>query len=296
MKVLIIVGVVILLGALGLVWLVWIGESVNEQIIGEFKDGADKIELKAISASSWGNTYSARALYFNGRLADFRGSMLNSNLDGHKVFPLDARGLRVDILDTTHAETLRQTEAMTKNAAIVEGRMDSNLLQQQHPDIKNGSPWTIWVNPHDFAEAEYLRMIELIKKGGSQLRKDQRAFEQDTSRNPNAWNRYPDLIIWRAVYHDYDKLESPSFVRKDEKTEEVITINHDGGVYFQHKSEAYIAGFGFGLGQLNETADTLYLMEGWDQNGIALSMSVFARFKDKNGRALSEVYRIVPPR
>jgi hypothetical protein len=293
MKILLIIGAIILLLILGLVWLYRAGTTTTEEVIAEVADGPDRLTLKAVHTTSWGNSYSARVLLFNGELVDFRGALLGRQDEGNKVFPLDARALRVDILDPAHAETLRQVEILRKKVAYLEGNAPYDLLKQHYPDLENGSPWTLWANPKDFSETQYTRLVALLRQHAAALRQQQLAFENDAVKNPHQWLKYPGLIIWRTVYHDYTSLENAVFERKNGKTAKKVTIAPHGDAAYYQKSERYEFGYGCGLGQLNETADTLFISKNWETSDVTFPISEFAQFKDAKGRSVSECYKIV---
>jgi hypothetical protein len=295
MKILLLIGIIVLLGILGLVWLYRAGTTTTEKIIGEVTDGKDRLMLKSIHTTSWGNSYNARTLLLNGKLVDFRGSLMHHEGEGRKIFPLDARSLRVDILDASNADDLRQVELLRKQVAYLVGHTPYELLVQRNPSLAEGDPWTLWVSPKDFSEAEYQRIIALLRTHGQQLREAQSRFEQDTTLNPHRWLRYPPLLIWRMVYHDYGSLKNVVFERKTNDSEEKITVAPHGTADFHHKSERYQSGFGCTLGQLSESADTLFLSNTWPHADVPVPMEAFAEFKDAQGRRLSEVYRIAPP-
>jgi len=71
MKIVILIGAGVVLLILGLIWLSRLGTNTTEQIIAEISDGPDRLTLKSVYTSDWGNSYSARTLLFNGKLVDF---------------------------------------------------------------------------------------------------------------------------------------------------------------------------------------------------------------------------------
>ncbi len=293
MKILIFIGAVLILLILGLAWLMSLGTSTHRQVIAEIADGPDRLTLNAVHTTDWGNAYTARTLLFNDKLVDFRGSLFQQGNEANKYFPLDTQALRVDVLDSTRAEILHQAERLFQNSTFLEGRAPYDLLKQHYPNLENGSPWTIWVKPKDFSEAEYQRLIALLRQHATALREQQQRFENDTIRTSNQWLKFPPFIIWRTVYHDYSSLKSEIFERKNGKTEEKVTITPHGAVEYHQKSERYEFGYGCGLGQLNENADTLFVSKMWETGNVSFPINEFTQFKDAKGRTLTEVYKVV---
>jgi hypothetical protein len=292
MKILFIIGILAVLGVLGLVWLYRAGSSTRKEVIGEITNGKDRLTLHAVYTSHWGNSYSARTLSFNEHLVDFRGSLLHRENEGNKHFPLDARNLRVEVLDSAHAPALKQAERMQEQVTYLAGHVPYDLLKKNYPDLEEGTPWTVWVKPDDFSAAEYQRMATMLRQQGPSLREQQQQFERDTARNPYQWLRYPGLIIWRMVYHDYGLLKNQVFERKNDHVEEKVVIAPHGDAEFRHTSERYKFGYGCGLGRLSETADTLLISPLWQGNDVTFPITEFAQFKNAEGKALTEVYRL----
>jgi hypothetical protein len=293
MKIIILIGAGVVLLALGLFWLSRLGTNTTEQVIAEISDGPDRLTLKAVYSSSWGNSYAARVLFFNDELVDFRGSLLQRPNEGTKFFPIDAIKLRVDILDSSNAEMLKKWESSYKLSTYLEGSVPYDLLKKHYPDLENGSTWTIWVNPKDFSEKEYQRIVAMLRPHAKSLFTQHMQFERNDTNHPNNWLKYPGLLIWRTVYHDYASLKSVVFERKNGKTEETVTITPYGAVEYRQKSERYKFGYGCGLGRLNENADTLFIDKMWETNDVNFPVGEFAQFKDAQGRALTAVYEVV---
>ncbi len=296
MKTLIIIGVVLALVVLGLMLLVRLGTSTTEQVIAEISDGPDRLTLKVVHTSDWGNSYSARVLLFNDKLVDFRGRLRQRPNEGAKMFPLDARALRIDILDSANAETLRKMESFHKQATFFEGSIPYDMLKQHYPDLKeDGHPWTIWVNPKDFSESQYQRIVGLLRRhAASLLFMQQQEFENNKDSHLYNWLQYSGLIIWRTVFHDYASLKNVVFERKSAKTEETVTVTPYGAVEYRQKSERYKYGYGCSLGQLNEHADTLLIDKMWETNDdVGFPVGEFTQFKNAQRRALTEIYKVV---
>ncbi len=292
MKTLIIVGVVLALIVLGLMLLSRLGTNTTEQIIAEISDGPDRLTLKAVYTSDWGNSYSVRVLLFNDKLVDFRGRLRQRPNEGAKMFPLDACALRIDILDSANAETLRKMESFHKQATFFEGSIPYDMLKKHYPDLENGSIWTIWVNPKDFSEKEYQRIVAMLRQDAKSLFTQHVRFERNDTNHPNNWLKYPGLLIWRTVYHDYNSLKNEIFERKNGKTEETVTVTPYGAVEYRQKSDRYEFGYGYGLGHLNEHADTLFINKMWETSDVSFPISEFDQFKDAQGRALTAVYKV----
>jgi hypothetical protein len=292
MKLLIVIGVVILLIVLGIAWLYRNGTTTTDQVIATVSSGADRLVMRAIHTSHWGNSYAGRAIFFNEKLVDFRGSLLQKANESGKIFPLKSEGLRVDTLNETETHALTRAEVSHQQATFLEGTAPLSLLQRQNPDLNSSTPWTVWVDPKEFTEAEYERMIEIFRLHAAIISEQQQRFEMDKERNPNAWQQFPTLNIWRIVYHDYHSLENEVFERKNGKTEEKVVIAPHGAAEFRHKSERYQYGYGCGLGHLNEHSDTLFISKVWEINDVAFPFSEFAQFKNKQGQALTEVYKV----
>ncbi len=295
MKTLIIVGAVLALVALGLMLLARLGTSTTEQLIAEISDGTDRLTLKAVYTSDWGNSYSSRVLFFNDKLVDFRGLLFKHPNEGSKIFPLDASTLRTDILDSANAETLGKMESFHKQATFFEGSIPYDLLKQRYPDLEEDDhPWTIWVNPKDFSEKQYQRIVELLRRHAAAFCAQQTQFERNKANHLNNWLQHPSLIIWRTVYHDYASLKNVVFERKNAKTEETLTVTPYGAVEYRQKSERYEFGYGCSLGQLNEHADTLFIDKMWETNDdVGFPVGEFTQFKDAQRRALTEIYKVV---
>ncbi len=293
MKIVILIGAGVVLLILGLIWLSRLGTNTTEQIIAEISDGPDRLTLKSVYTSDWGNSYSARTLLFNGKLVDFRGSLLRRPNESSKIFPLDAGALRIDVLDLVNAETLRKMELLHKQASFFEGTIPYDLLKRHYPDLEDGSPWTVWVNPKDFTETQYQRIVDLLRRHAPALYARQQQYERNTVNHPNKWRQHPGLIIWRTVYHDYASLKSTVFERKNGKTEETVTVTPHGAVEYRQKSERYEFGYGCGLGHLNENGDTLFVSKTWETGDVSFPLGEFDQFKDAQGRALTAVYKVV---
>ncbi len=231
MKIVVLIVAGVLLLVLGLFWLSCLGTNTTEQVVAEISDGPDRLTLKAVYSSNWGNSYAARVLFFNDELVDFRGSLL-----------------RVDILDSTNAEMLKKWESAYKPTTYLECGVPYDLLKKHYPDLEHGSPWTIWVNPKDFSEKQYQRIVAMLRQHAKSLFNQQVQFDRNDANHPNNWLKYPDLLIWRTVYHDYASLKSLVFERKNGKTEETVTIAPYGTVEYRQKSERHEFGYGCVLG------------------------------------------------
>jgi hypothetical protein len=293
MKTMVLISAVVFFLALGLKCFYRAGNAASRQVIAEISDGADRLTLTAFYHSSTGNSYAARLLYFNEKLVDFLGSFPERPLEGGKIFPLNPTGLRIDVLQEEKAEAMLQRERLHRNISAMTGTVPYDLLNQDSPDLEDGTPWTVWVNPKAFTVTEYERIINLLRQYADELYRQQLIFETNGSNNPNTWLRFPGLIIWRAVYHDYQSLEIIVFRRNNGATREEVIITPYGMAEYRQKSQRYPFGFGCSLGALNETADTLFIGELWAAADVTFPASELKQFKDEQGRALTQVYNVV---
>ncbi len=119
---------------------------------------------------------------------------------------------------------LKKWESSYKLSTYLEGSVPYDLLKKHYPDLENGSIWTIWVNPKDFSEKEYQRIVAMLRQDAKSPFTQHVRFERNDTNHPNNWLKYPGLLIWRTVYHDYASLKNVVFERKSAKTEETVTV------------------------------------------------------------------------
>jgi hypothetical protein len=188
---------------------------------------------------------------------------------------------------------MRLKEKLHRRMNPLAGTVPYDLLNHDFPNLEQGTPWTVWVNPKEFSLADYQRIVVLLGQHAHEMCLQQLAFEADSTKNPHAWLRFPGLLIWRTVYHDYSLLKNTMFERTKGKTEEQVTITPFGAVEYRQKSERYQYGFGCGLGELSENADTLFVNPYWPTFDVTFPISEFAQFKNEQGQALTDVYKVI---
>ncbi len=284
---------------IGLMLLIRLGVSTTVHTLAECVDGNDRLKLEYRYTSDWGNSLISVVLLYNDKLVDFRGLLRGRENEGSKVFPVRAADLQqiqprivneanapvLEILERLHRRTgglPTQTEAYPDIATI-------------HPEIAHWTPWTVWVNPRDFSAEAYQRIHALLRKCGSELIAQQQKTQLPTNDGlPKlGWSSKEPLAIWRTVYFDYMQLKAEIFRRTTPEKEETIEISPGGFAGFRHKSAKYTAGYGCGLGALNDTGDTLLVSQAWKYSEETFPINELSAFRDATGRALTEVYRIV---
>ncbi len=269
---LIIVGTIIALIALFGGWLYYMAVTKREYLVAEFKDNNDRLELTYHYMSKWGNECTGFSLSFNRKLVDIFDCYYEKGYNPGNVFPVrhsDREKLTVTIIDPTYANAENFA-----NGKIV---------------------WTVWVSPDKFSPDEYRRINEMLLKFGKQLTQAQERLSaeliKDITTRWDMLHKY-SLTIWRTVYFDYKQLTNEVFERYKENRHEKIQVNPWGAVFFELKSPEYVGGYGCGLGRLNDGGDTLIVSSDWRYCGKGISVSEFVEFRDAQGRALTDVYRI----
>jgi hypothetical protein len=298
MKALLIIGIIIVLLLAGAVCLYYLGTSVKESITAKVTDGTNQLTLKLIHRIEWGNSYAAKALYFNDKLVDFYGIMAEAPGEGNKFFPIASRamGLRVTTFDTLHAEKLHQQEWRNMKQVIythysTETTHDLNDIFPNDQDI---APWTVWVHPKDFTESEYQNINTLLSSHHLSLMQQQKTFDKNFRLQLHPDQKIRTLLIWRTVYHDYQSLPSETFVHKSGASEEKIIIKHYGSVEYYQKSQLFPYGCNCTLGQLQEYDNEILIDTSLSCCDVSFTVMDFSLFKDITGRKLTEVYRLYP--
>lgn len=273
MKVLLgIVGGIVAAIALLLAWLYFIAVTKRKYPVAEFKLGKDRLALDYNYMSNWGNECTGFSLSFNGKLVDIFDCYYEKGYNAGNSFPArrsDREKLTVTIIDPAYANA---------------------------ENFKDGKTiWTVWVNPNQFSSDEYRRINEILLKFGKQFTQAQERLSarlaNDAMTRRDMLHKY-SLSIWRTVYFDYKQLTDEVFERQKGDRHEQIKVNPWGAVFFHMESPEYVGGIGCGLGSLSEGGDTLTVNTGWRYFEKGFPVSEFVEFRDKHGRALTNMYQI----
>jgi hypothetical protein len=293
----IILGIVILI-IIGFLLLVRLGIHTDMYTIAEYSEGSDRLTLEYRHTTDWGNSRTAIVLLFNGKIVDYKGTLGREN-EVSKVFPVrstDVRQLQPEIVDEQNALPLGALECLQRSMMYVPESEQYRAIQAQHPNVATWIPWTLWVSPKEFSQEVYMRINELLRHGGRDLIAQQRSAKpiiSDQLPHLYRWQAGKPVAIWRTVYFDYTQLNNEVYERTTPAKEERIEIAPSGYACFRHKSTKYTAGYGCAFGLLNDTADTLTVGRAWKYTDEAFPLSELSNFRDAQGRALSDVYRVV---
>jgi hypothetical protein len=267
-----IIGAIVALIALFVVWLYYIAITKRKYPVAEFEDGNDRLTLTYNYMSNWGNECTGFSLSFNGKLVDIFDCYYEKGYNAGNSFPVrrsDREKLTVTIIDPAYA----------KAENFADGKM----------------VWTVWVNPNQFSSDEYRRINEMLLKCGKQFTQAQERLSaqlvNDIMTRWDMLHKY-SLTIWRTVYFDYKQLTDEVFERRKGNRYERIQVNPWGAVFFHLESPDHMAGYGCGLGRLNDGGDTLTVNSDWRYFDEGFPVSEFIEFRDIQGRVLTEVYHI----
>ncbi|MDW8229931.1 MAG: hypothetical protein RMJ33_08850 [Saprospiraceae bacterium] len=299
MKVLLIIVGAIALLVVSLLLFVRLGIRTTKFLLAEYAENGDRIALEYHYTSDWGNSYAAAVLLFNGKQVDVRGRLYGSEDESSKAFPVrpaDVQKLHPEILLEIDAPIFAALERLRRRGAPWEYSKEYRPLQAQHPQKASWTPWTVWVRPGNFSPEEYARLNALLRKGCDTLIAQQCNAKTNLSGRSLGlydWDGRRPLAIWRTVYFDYAQLKTEVYERQTPEKKERIEVTPAGDVLFHHESALYVAGYGCGLGMLNDTGDTLLVGQAWKYTDHPFPVSELSAFRDAQGRALTEVYAVI---
>jgi hypothetical protein len=267
MKILLIIGLIVLLVFIGLVILMLsgFGTTTYATDIAHYTEGNDRLTLRYAYTTDWGNSLISHQLHWNDKLVDLRGSMPSRRTEGYKSYPV-------------HADDIAQ--------------LRTDLVAQA--DTANYN-WTVWVNPKDFKPEAYERFLGLLRRAHPSLLAQQRNYKPQPT-----GNEFQDFTlrfigepsnIWRVVYFDYTLLQPRLFRREQGTQTDEITINIGGGTSITRRTNKKDPGHGAALGQIK--GDTMFLVPYWPGSELYFPPDEFPAFKNKQGRSLTDCYKIV---